>query len=404
MYGDEGATEASSSGGISKGTTLEINGATPSTDAVKESDEAKASLLPAVEDYEFLDLIGEGGMGKVYGVRDPKLNRFMALKVLHSHRTDPAVVSRFIEEAQVTAQLQHPGIVPVHQLGKLEDGRIFFTMPEVNGETLSAGIADLHEASADGEWRAGNRGWTLRRLLSVFSQICDAVAYAHSREFIHRDLKPSNIMMGAHGEVRVLDWGIAKVLGSSPLESSQHAFRPITTSRSESEDHTSAGAIIGTLNYMAPEQVSGNAEDLDARCDVFALGAVLYQILTGSAPFKGNGMAIMYARSKGPPSLADNPSGKHLRLPDGLAEICERAMALNREDRHPNAGALGRATSDWLDGVVRRERAMQLTAQAEERFTEAAALNKKADHMACRGDDSLKEVPRWAPEARKAPE
>ena len=358
--------------------------------------------LANTEEYDLSELIGEGGMGKVYRVRDTRLNRPMALKVLRVDRMEPSVVSRFVEEAQVTAQLQHPGIVPVHQLGQLEDGRVFFTMPEVQGETLSTGIADLHQASMNGEWRTGQRGWTLRRLLSVFTQVCDAVAYAHSRSVIHRDLKPTNIMVGSHGEVRVLDWGIAKVLGTLGTVPSANAFGPLSTTRSKSKDNTLFGSIIGTLSYMSPEQAAGNAEGLDARCDVFALGAVLYEILTGSAPFTGNAPAILYARSKGPPSLTDTVTGGRPALPDGLAEICERAMASDRDERYANAGTLGQDVTDWLDGVLRRERALHLTEKADEDFVNAEGMAAKANQLAERGEASICKVPLWAPESEKA--
>ncbi len=160
--------------------------------------------------YEDLGLIGKGGMGEVRRVRDPDLNRVMAVKILHAEVAQPQHIARFVEEAQVTAQLRHPSIVSVHELGRDEQDRIFFTMEEVRGSTLSEVIEELHAASAPQAWGRTLSGWTLERVVEAFRRACEAVAYAHSQGIVHRDLKPANILVGEFADVLVVDWGLAR--------------------------------------------------------------------------------------------------------------------------------------------------------------------------------------------------
>ncbi len=168
--------------------------------------------------YDDLGLLGTGGMGEVRQVLDKDLGRTMAMKILRADLMErPKVVARFIEEAQCSAQLQHPGLVPIHEVGKLPDGRLYFTMAEIRGRTFREVIAEVHAASPGDRWEASAAGWTFRGLMDAFSRVCEAVAYAHSRGVVHRDLKPANIMVGDHGAVRVVDWGLAKVMGRPDL-------------------------------------------------------------------------------------------------------------------------------------------------------------------------------------------
>jgi serine/threonine-protein kinase len=220
--------------------------------------------------YAFVEKVGEGGMGLILRVHEPVLNRHLALKVLRAeHRGNTDLVRRFLEEAQIAGQLQHPGVVPVHELGRLPDGRPFFTMKLVKGQTLAALLRE-RAGPADG----------LPRFLTIFGQVCQALAYAHARRVIHRDLKPGNVMVGAFGEVQVMDWGLAKVLsgapGRPPREESdlqQVAASVIETVGSATgEQMTQAGWVLGTLAYMPPEQARGEIEQIDERCDVFGLG------------------------------------------------------------------------------------------------------------------------------------
>ncbi|MFT7519509.1 MAG: serine/threonine protein kinase, partial [Kiritimatiellia bacterium] len=209
--------------------------------------------VPALDGYQDLGVIGRGGMAEVRRVRDVSLNRVMAMKIMHPQFIGSAdTVARFLEEAQATAQLTHPGIIPVHSRGRLPDGRLYFTMKEVQGRTLREVIDALHESSDHTGWGQTDWGLTFRGLIATFSRVCEAVAYAHARGVIHRDIKPSNVMTGPFGEVHVLDWGLARVSAASP------AWTSVTTVRSGSDaQRTAVGAIAGTPLFMPPEQAAG---------------------------------------------------------------------------------------------------------------------------------------------------
>lgn len=245
--------------------------------------------------YQLQGEIARGGMGSVLKGRDVDLGRNLAVKVLlESHRDSPEVVSRFVEEAQIGGQLQHPGIAPVYELGQFPDKRPFFSMKLVKGETLAARLANRKDAQQD-------RG----KLLGIFEQVCLTMAYAHSRRVIHRDLKPANIMVGAFGEVQVMDWGLAKVLAAGGIADERRArdtklgqslIQTVRNSDPQASvgtknsfgsvgSDTQMGSIMGTPAYMSPEQALGEVDRLDQRCDVFALGAILCEILTGLPPY-----------------------------------------------------------------------------------------------------------------------
>ena len=216
------------------------------------------------------------------------LGRDLALKVLLDHHRDRAdLVDRFVEEAQICGQLQHPGVVPVYELGTLADHRPFFAMKLVKGRTLAALLAERSSPADD-----------LPRFLSIFEAVCQTMAYAHARGVIHRDLKPSNVMVGSFGEVQVMDWGLAKVLPKDGQPAAQTGRRRpanetvVATLRSKGDsDLSQAGSVLGTPAYMAPEQARGEIEAIDRRADVFALGSILCEILTGRPAFSG-GTAI----------------------------------------------------------------------------------------------------------------
>jgi eukaryotic-like serine/threonine-protein kinase len=230
---------------------------------------------------ELLGEIGRGGMGAVLAGRDPALNRSLAVKVLRADRAgDAGMERRFLEEAQICGQLQHPGVVPVYDVDRLEDGRPFFTMKLVKGRTLADLLAERKGPADD-----------LPRFLAVFEQVCQTLAYAHSRGILHRDLKPANVMVGEFGEVQVMDWGLAKVLTGERRVESAPAAKPqstiYTVRTADPDGRSQEGTVLGTPAYMAPEQARGEVDDLDARCDVFGLGAVLCEVLTGKPPFEG---------------------------------------------------------------------------------------------------------------------
>jgi serine/threonine protein kinase len=235
---------------------------------------------PALPGYEVLGRLGRGGMGVVWRGRDRRLQRDVAIKVMKEELAGrPQLGPRFLEEAQVTSQLAHPAIPPVHELGELPDGRPYFVMKLVKGRTL-AELLQARSVPAD----------ELPRWLGIFEQVCQAVAYAHSKGVIHRDLKPHNVMVGAFGEVQLMDWGLAKVLATQPP--SMAAAGPpesvvATVRTADLKGATQAGSVLGTYAYMAPEQARGEVAGLDRRCDVFGLGAILCEVLTGQPPYVG---------------------------------------------------------------------------------------------------------------------
>ena len=326
-----------------------------------------------------LQLFGEiarGGMGAVFKGRDSDLGRDLAVKILlESHRDKPEMIRRFIEEAQIAGQLQHPGIVPIYELGAFGDRRPYFAMKLVKGHTL-AEILAKRKTPGDG----------LPRFLSIFESICQTMAYAHARGVIHRDLKPSNVMVGSFGEVQVMDWGLAKVLprgGAVEDASAGHTKDQgtvIATARSGSDsDLSQAGSIMGTPSYMAPEQARGEGDQVDERADVFALGSILCELLTGEPAFTGrNSGEIQRKAARG--ELADafarldqNSFGHDAEL-ISLARSC---LASERDDRPRNAGEVAERMSLYHSRVQERLRQSEI-ARAEEKARAEEATKRAA--------------------------
>ena len=344
------------------------------------SDEVPTGTGPAGR-YQLFGELARGGMGAVLKGRDPDLGRELAIKVLlEKHSTDPEMVCRFVEEAQIAGQLQHPGVVPVYELGAFSDRRPFFAMKLVKGQTLASLLADRPSPGRD-----------LTRLLTVFEAVAQAVAYAHSRGVIHRDLKPSNIMVGAFGEVQVMDWGLAKVLPQGGAADDASAGLPadetiIATARSASDsDLSRAGSVLGTPSYMAPEQARGETDRLDERSDVFALGSILAEIITGKPAFigrTGDDIQRQAARGDLAPAFARlDASGADPEL-IALAGLCLQA---ERDDRPRDAREIARAIASYRAGVEDRLRAAEISraasaARAEEsqRTAEAAQARRRS--------------------------
>jgi serine/threonine-protein kinase len=324
--------------------------------AARPAAPAAADLMPGsrLGGYEVLDELGHGGRGIVYRVADPELHRPLAVKVLrHELRDEGDAVRRFQEEAQVTGQLQHPGIAPVHAVGRLADGRPYFAMKLIQGRTLADLLAERPLPAHDQP-----------RFLGIFQQVCQAVAYAHSKGVIHRDLKPANVMVGAFAEVQVMDWGLAKVLadGSSDGPKGETATRnAIRTVRTEAAGIASQdGMVAGTFAYMAPEQAKGQVDLADRRADVFGLGAVLCEVLTGLPPYAGAPawrLHLMAAEG----DLADAFSRLDRCEADAdLVALTRDCLAGERERRPRDAGAIAARLAAHLAGVQERLRRAEL--------------------------------------------
>ncbi|MFT4623259.1 MAG: sulfatase activating formylglycine-generating enzyme [Myxococcota bacterium] len=362
----------------------------PVTLVVPELDEAAPSAGPMElpPRYTHVSLLGTGGMGEVHLVHDHVLRRDMAMKIIRADLLHETIVrNRFIEEAQVTAQLAHPGIVPVYDLDRLPDGRLFFTMQVVAGRTFSRVLRE-------GEW-------SLRRLVDAWLRVCQAVAYAHSRGVVHRDLKPSNVMIGAFGEVQVLDWGVAKIRGFIDRAAAAGELAPVSTDRNgHSEEAPGLGSLAGTPAYMSPEQASGEVGAIDERSDVYALGTILYEILAGKRAYAGrSAQEVLAAVRAGAPRPVSVVAAKP--LPDELVSAVQRAMARQPAQRFANALELAEEVGAWLEGARRRARARVVVAEAASRVPDALRLRSRAAALMERAAELLEEVPPWAPESEK---
>jgi eukaryotic-like serine/threonine-protein kinase len=283
--------------------------------------------------YEPLEPVGRGGMGTVYRARDRELGREVAIKVIGS--AHPDAVRRMLREARVIARLEHPGIVPVHDVGSLPDGRVFYAMRLVRGTRL------------DEEMRSGR---PLPELLRIFERVCDAVAFAHAHGVIHRDLKPENVMVGPFGEVLVMDWGVAKVLA---VEEEPPA--PDGTEPEAPPDATDHGTVLGTPGFMAPEQARGEVARIDERADVHALGAILRELMAAA-------------------DVSDGAGKRPLRP---LAAVRDRALAVDPADRYPSARELAADVGRHLDGLpvsAHRESAVERLARFGRRYRVAILL------------------------------
>jgi len=358
--------------------------------------------------YEILGGIARGGVGRILRGRDVDLNRDVALKVLRKrHAGDPELVRRFVEEAQVGGQLSHPGILPVYELGLLGSDRPYFAMKLVKGDSLAAHLAARRSPAEDGG-----------RFLSQFLQVCQAVAYAHSRGVIHRDLKPANVMIGAYGEVLVVDWGFAKVLARGGVADERRAriarsdVTRIATIRSGSGGSDSLpGSVMGTPAYMPPEQALGQLEELDERSDVFALGGILLEILTGEAVYvSGDGDPLVLAAG-----CRTGPARKRLAAAGAdpaLADLVTRSLSPLKRDRPRDAGVLARAVREHLVSVEARERRARLESANARAATAAedakAATERAAEVVSRRSEEAARaraeRAARRTEEARAAAE
>jgi len=267
--------------------------------------------------YRIVRMLGRGGMATVYLAYDQSLDREVALKVLDLPDASEELALRMAREAKIVARLEHPGIVPIHDVGVLPDERVFYAMKYVKGERLDE--------------------YTQKSLpdrLRVFQKICEAVAFAHAQGVIHRDLKPENIMVGGFGEVLVMDWGLAKAL-RDPLDATSTVPSRTPGKANRATIRTDHGAVMGTPAYMAPEQASGEIDKLDERTDVYALGSILYFLLTGAPAFDASAVA----------------SAERPKISRSIEAVCLKAMAQQQEQRYPNALSLANDVSRYVDGL-----------------------------------------------------
>jgi serine/threonine-protein kinase len=315
-------------------------------------------VTPSGVRYRTLRPHARGGLGEVFVALDKELGREVALKEIQTRHADHAESrSRFLLEAEITGGLEHPGIVPVYGLGSYADGRPFYAMRFIRGQSLQAAIAHFHEAGREGR-DPGQRALELRLLLSRFVAVCNAIGYAHSRGIVHRDIKPANVMLGDFGETLVVDWGLAKVLSplapppsatsgageaEKPRDASATWLHPASLNASTA---TQMGATLGTPAYMSPEQAAGKVDELGPASDVYSLGATLYQLLTGKAPFEDRDVVTLLERVQVGDFLP--PRQRQSEVPPALDAICRKAMALRPEDRYASPQALAGEIENWL--------------------------------------------------------
>jgi len=317
--------------------------------------------------YELQGEIGRGGQGAILKVFDNDLRRTLAMKVIlqraeassrASTQVDSGLLARFLEEAQITGQLDHPGVIPVHELGVDSNGRVYFTMRLVKGRELRQIIRLVHD---------GDSEWTLTRSLGVLQKVCEAMAYAHDKGVVHRDLKPANVMVGKYGEVYVMDWGLARVAGREDSrdirlqQSIDFSLTVVETDRKQATEGsmtsplvTMDGAVVGTPFYMPPEQASGRIDEVDARSDVYAVGAMLYHLLTGRMPYYTPGdrpspHTVLALVLQGPPTPLHDLAPT---TPAELEAICDKAMARERSERYADMGELGEDLRAFMEGRV----------------------------------------------------
>ncbi len=364
-----------------------LTGASPPSESTRPA-APSAKARRSQGRYDRVSELGRGGWGVVDRVVDRQLEREVAIKRIggdgrtNGGKLHPEIRNRFLHEAKITSQLQHPGVVPVHELATGENGEVFYVMKLLDGDTFRQLIRAQHAPAKQPQhhWTQHTLQSAIAPLLDRFIDICNAVGYAHQQGVIHRDLKPANVMVGGFGETIVVDWGLAKRFDLSALNSpvptrvvkrieadTDAAFKEIESlvgNSGESAQHTIQGTIVGTPAYMSPEQAAGHIDQLGPRSDIYSLGVILYEIASGQHPYHGMDIEAVMKRSKAgqwPPLKSVQPS-----VPNALAAICECAMAFDPGARYATAGCLAEDvrrllagepvsvySEPWLDRVFR---------------------------------------------------
>ncbi len=326
------------------------SGKDPESPSVDFDDVRKAfrisNTVPSTH-YSNVHTIGLGGVGLVVGAHDPNLDREVAIKMLRAESKNKiSEVERFIGEARATAKIEHPNVIPVHEMGIMEGVGVFFSMKKVDG----ANFQTVLEGIGKGDKEYSGK-YTRHQLLEIFISICNGVAYAHSKRIIHRDLKPHNVLIGDFGEVLVMDWGLAKFLDA------HDADVPVRDSGEEVQDHaggdtsiTVDGTISGTPNYMPPEQAAGKVSELDERSDIYSLGAILYQILTYEPPYSGDDLQVVLEDVRKGNFPHPRKRCPKLKIPRELEAVCLKAMALEKKNRYQKVQELARDIRNYIEG------------------------------------------------------
>lgn len=325
------------------------------TIAAREADATLRSLPDKTDSrafkkgrYTVKKELGSGGMGKILLVQDTHLERQVAMKVLKNQGNSDSMEQRFVTEAKITAQLDHPNIVPIYDLDHGSDGALYFTMKEIKGQNLSTLLRKV---------KAGEKlpERSLYRRLQIFLKICQAVSYAHAHGILHRDLKPDNVMVGEFGEVMLVDWGIAKLRQLS--EENRSALATLSAAAKNS-GATRFGQIIGTPGYMPPEQANGDLREIDERSDIYGLGAVLCEMATLQPPFAATNVVELVYKSLEEEPLIPPRDASGQKIPRKLAAIIGKAMSKKKEGRYPTVRILEQEIDNFIEGkpvLARRE-------------------------------------------------
>jgi serine/threonine-protein kinase len=344
---------------------------------VSDVHEARSHAAPRgeLDRYILSECLGDGGMGVVYRAYDPSLGRNVAVKVIRAERMDAVVRDRFMAESRVAAQLEHPNIVPIYDVGKTADGTPFLVMKEIRGQSLR----DVLDATAEGDPETIAQ-WSRHRMLTAFLKVCQAMAYAHRSGVLHRDLKPSNIMLGEYGEVLVLDWGVACRL---------------------SDPRPRQDGVVGTPGYISPEQVLEREQAYDPRSDVWSLGAILYEILALEPPYAGTDVVDLMNRT-----VEERPMPPRLRapsadVPEELEELCASALEPRPADRPVDAAAMAEAVEAYLEGTRRYAEATRHVEQARKVWDEYERMGVEHGELLATEKRHADAADAWAPLSEK---